>query len=130
MKTFNEWLIENHPEIMDEGILDSLGKNKLLRNALVAGSVIAGGMSMGGKVANAADNRPAASQKLPGTYQGGIRTHDEKGKPIKLLSADQKKVDKINDIRRRMSGESKMDSPSPATKKPTDTITRKSKSAF
>ena len=131
MKTFNNWLIENHPEIVDEGIIDSLRKNKLLRNALVAGSLLTGSLGMSGsKEANAADSRPAATQKLPGTYQGGIRTHDEKGKAIKLSSADQKKVDKINSIRQQMSGgSSKVDS-SPATKKSSDTIIRKTKSVF
>ena len=64
MKTFNNWLVENHPEIIDEGIIDSLGKNKLLRNALVAGSLAAGSLGFASKTANAADanNQTVASQ--------------------------------------------------------------------
>ena len=51
MKTFNEWLKDNHPEHLDEGVLDSLGKSKFVRNAVTAaglGAAALGGYGMKG----------------------------------------------------------------------------------
>jgi hypothetical protein len=70
MKTFNEWLKDNHPEHLDEGVLDSLGKSKFVRNAVTAaglGAAALGGYGMRPTRAatpDASANRPAASQKV------------------------------------------------------------------
>lgn len=46
MKTFNEWLEENHPEcLVDEGILDSLGRSKFVRNAVATAGLVGAGLA-------------------------------------------------------------------------------------
>ena len=124
MKTFNEWLIENHPEIIDEaGIISSLANSKAVRSAVFAGSLLAGSLGVG--TAHAAD-------RSPGTYQTRVRTHDENGKAIKLSDKDQQRVDNMNKIRNLQSGKSNKDGSGSTIKKPSETkeTTRKSKSAF
>jgi hypothetical protein len=55
MKTFSEWLVDVHPESIDEGWMQDIAKNKTVRN-LVTGAALAAG-SLGG-VASAADKSP------------------------------------------------------------------------
>jgi len=46
MKTFHEWLENAHPEcLIDEGLIDSLGKSKFVRNAVAAAGLAAGGIA-------------------------------------------------------------------------------------
>lgn len=40
MNSFLEWLKNKHPDCLDEGILDSLGKNNLVRNAVAAAGLL------------------------------------------------------------------------------------------
>jgi hypothetical protein len=67
IQTFSEWLIENHPEAIDEGVLDWLGKQKgkvgkaLLPIALATG--IGGGMAP--KDASAAIRQVTPSREAP-----------------------------------------------------------------
>lgn len=56
MKTFQEWMVERHPEELDEGFM----KNVALAGALAAGAAGAAGWMGGGKAA--APDRPTASQ--------------------------------------------------------------------
>jgi hypothetical protein len=106
---FEQYIRKNHPEFFEEGILDSLAKNKGVRNAIVAGSLAAAGFGLGSRMSgdstkNLETERPGATQRLPGTYEAGIRTFDEKGRPIKLSQQDQKRVDAIRNIRKMNGG--------------------------
>lgn len=56
MKTFSEWMVERHPEELDEGFM----KNLALAGALAAGAAGAAGWAGGDKTA--APERPTASQ--------------------------------------------------------------------
>jgi len=81
MKTFNEWLIEKHPEIIDEGILDSLGKNKLLRSALVAGSLAGIGLGISNKASAAPPIKKPVASKLTDEEQD---IEDEKAEMLDM----------------------------------------------
>ncbi len=117
MKTFNEWLIENHPEIIDEV---NWG-----RSLVTAGLLGAASLGMMPQNAHAAD-------RLSGTYQTRVRTHDENGNAIKLSDKDQQRVDNMNKIRNLQSGKSNKGDSGLTIKKPLETkeTARKSKSAF
>jgi hypothetical protein len=125
---FKEYLAANHPEMLDEGLLDSLGKNKLVRNAIMAGSIAAAGLGVGSKASGA--------ERLPGTYEAGVRTSDENGRPIKLTQDQQKQVDMVRKIRKLNRGETETSSKPGVVKKSTSSsdankfIKQKSKSAF
>lgn len=56
MKTFQEWMADNHPEELDEGFM----KNLALAGALAAGAAGAAGWAGGNKTS--APERPTASQ--------------------------------------------------------------------
>jgi hypothetical protein len=81
MKTFKDYLIDNHPEIMDEGILDSLGKNKLLRSALVAGSIAGMGLGISNKASAAPPVKKPVASKLTDEEQD---IEDEKAEMLDM----------------------------------------------
>lgn len=56
MKTFQEWLVDAHPEALDEGWMSDFA-NKKVRNLVTGVAMAAGGLGMGGAV-SAADNAP------------------------------------------------------------------------
>jgi len=60
MKTFAEWLVEVHPEAIDEGWMQDIAKNKTVRNFVTGAALAAGSLGMGG-AASAASPRPAAA---------------------------------------------------------------------
>lgn len=128
---FSEYINKNHPEFFEEGFLDSLAKNKGIRSAVMLGGLAAAGLGVRKHAFPAVrdylgiNQRSVASSRLPGTYEGGIRTSDEDGNPIKLSPQDQKHVDTIRLIRsKNNSGVEKKSTSS------SDFIKRKSKSDF
>ncbi len=94
MKTFHEWLEDAHPEcLVDEGIIDSLGKSKFVRNAVTAagiGAAALGGYGLRGaqgskRGVDSLDNRAVASQRADDAMGEGERetlVHMEKMSPI------------------------------------------------
>lgn len=62
MKTFQEWLADRHPEVLDEGWMQDIARNKTVRNFVTGAALAAGGLGFGG-VASAAEKapRPAAA---------------------------------------------------------------------
>jgi hypothetical protein len=126
MKKFNEWLLEKHPEMINEGLLDSLGKNKFIRRGVAGLGLAAGAAGLYGAGHSAGSNQSNRSNmqqsedefdkfdrdnglddetinrqlnKLPGTYEAGIRTFDEKGRKLQLTPKEQNRVDSIRKIR-------------------------------
>ena len=65
-ESFVAWFSERHPEMFDEGILDSLGKNRFLRNAVATAAFAGAGLGMANR-ASAADAdsklKPSATSK-------------------------------------------------------------------
>ena len=57
MKTFNEWVVENHPEMIDEVTF-----SPAVRNFGAAALLAAGGLGMMGRSANAADTKNPVKQ--------------------------------------------------------------------
>lgn len=117
--SFILYVEKNHPEFFDEGLMDYLGKNKAVRNAVMLGGLAAAGAGIGlnknSPSGGESQQRPSASQeadsdahmnRLPGTYEAGIRTFDEKGRPIKLSQEQQKKVDFARSLKKQMGGNS------------------------
>lgn len=93
MKTFHEWLEDAHPEcLVDEGIIDSLGRSKFVRNAVTAaglGAAALGGYGLRGMQGSKGGvdplgNRAVASQKADSMGEGERETlaHMEKMSPI------------------------------------------------
>jgi hypothetical protein len=60
MKTFTEWLVDAHPDVLDEGWMQDLANSKTVRNLVTGAALTAGSLGMGG-VASAASPRPAAA---------------------------------------------------------------------
>lgn len=62
MKTFSEWMAENHPEELDEGLRD-LANSRAVRGLVAAAGLMAGGLGLMGAgrgVETGANARPAA----------------------------------------------------------------------
>ena len=83
MKSFNEWLEEAHPDyLVDEGIIDSLGKNKFVRNAVTAaglGAAALGGYALKGMQGaksgtDTSGSRPVATQRADDMGEGERET--------------------------------------------------------
>jgi len=129
MKTFQEYIMENHPESLEEGFW----KNLAIGGTLVAGALGAGGMMGAGagkadhqKQSVSADNFDNASdvnaidktellqvaaqkvgiphgQKLTGTLEAGIVT-SVNGKKVPLTPQQISQVNSIRSIKSRMGG--------------------------
>jgi hypothetical protein len=59
-KTFSEWLVENHPEMLDEAALDWLANNRTLRSTIAAAGMMGIGAGMAGKTYGANETKPKA----------------------------------------------------------------------
>lgn len=68
MKTFNEWIVENHPEMIDEATFGPTAR-KFGAAALLA----LGGLGMTGRAANAADTKTPVKQ----SEEAEEEDHDE-----------------------------------------------------
>lgn len=62
MKTFYEWMVERHPESIDEALLRDLANSKLARNLVAGAAIAAGGLGIGTGDASAALPRPTAAK--------------------------------------------------------------------
>lgn len=60
MKTFHEWLVDAHPDVLDEGWMQDLANSKTVRNLVTGAALTAGSLGMGG-MASAASPRPSAA---------------------------------------------------------------------
>lgn len=88
MKTFQEWMVERHPEELDEGFV----KNLALAGALAAGAAGLAGRGVGGSGhTSPVHGRPAASQTQDDFDQDFDREEDAMAaKEAKLRAAAQR----------------------------------------
>lgn len=65
MKTFQAWLAEFHPEIIDEGVLQDIASSRLARGLVAGAALTAGAAGLGSRImaGNAAKSPANASQE-------------------------------------------------------------------
>lgn len=101
MKTFNEWIIENHPEVIEEGWFKNL-----MAAGLIGASAL-GGMHMlqpstETNPASATQQDTSAMENHP-AYQQALRVFKSKGKAIEAYhrAVQQEKMSKETPVQRR-----------------------------
>jgi hypothetical protein len=93
VKTFSEWMAENHPEELDEGLRD-LANSRIARNLVAGAALTAGGLGIGSRMMASSPQKPAATTQedqddedfIAGDVDPDVEIAQEKAKMLRDAS--------------------------------------------